>query len=227
MAGNYQIKNTKSGEKALDYVLLVIFIGIIFITVYPFLNVLAISLNDPMDTMRNVNFIFPRKFTFSNYTYVFTENSLGVPFLMSVARTLTGTGLGVICTAMIAYVPDVSLDENRERMTEAAGSVRTGSVTYAIRDSVFDGKEIKENDILGLNEGTVACVGQNVADTAIELMRTMLTEEDELITLFYGADVSEQDAENMRARIEENFPDCDLEMLSGGQPLYYYLFSIE
>ena len=58
-------------------------------------------------------------------------------------------------------------------------------------------------------------------------MRTMLTEEDELITLFYGADVSEQDAENMRARIEENFPDCDLEMLSGGQPLYYYLFSIE
>lgn len=104
MAGNYQIKNTKSGEKALDYVLLVIFIGIIFITVYPFLNVLAISLNDPMDTMRNVNFIFPRKFTFSNYTYVFTENSLGVPFLMSVARTLTGTGLGVICTAMIAYV---------------------------------------------------------------------------------------------------------------------------
>lgn len=99
-----QIKNTKSSEKILDYVLLVIFIGIIFITVYPFLNVLAISLNDPMDTMRNVNFIIPRKFTFSNYIYVFTENSLGGPFMMSVARTLIGTGVGVICTAMIAYV---------------------------------------------------------------------------------------------------------------------------
>lgn len=104
MANSNQIKNTKSGEKILDYVLLVIFIGIIFITVYPFLNVLAISLNDPMDTMRNVNFIIPRKFTVSNYIYVFTENNLGGPFLMSVVRTLAGTGLGVICTAMIAYV---------------------------------------------------------------------------------------------------------------------------
>ncbi len=104
MANVNQIKNTKSGEKALDYVLAVIFVGIIFITVYPFLNVLAISLNDPMDTMRNVNFIIPRKFTVSNYIYVFTQNSLGKPFLMSIVRTVVGTGVGVICTAMIAYV---------------------------------------------------------------------------------------------------------------------------
>lgn len=104
MANVNQIKNTKSGEKALDYVLAVIFVGIIFITVYPFLNVLAISLNDPMDTMRNVNFIIPRKFTVSNYIYVFTQNSLGKPFLMSIVRTVVGTGIGVICTAMIAYV---------------------------------------------------------------------------------------------------------------------------
>ena len=73
----------------------------------------------------------------------------------------------------------------------------------------------------------MACVGQNVEDTTIDLMRAMLTEDDELITLFYGADVTEEDAEAMRARIEEAFPDCDLEMLAGGQPLYYYLFSIE
>lgn len=104
MANGNSIKNRRSGEKALDYVLLVLFVGIIFITVYPFLNVLAISLNDPMDTMRNVNFIIPRKFTWSNYIYVFTENNLGLPFLMSVLRTVVGTGLGVICTAMIAYV---------------------------------------------------------------------------------------------------------------------------
>lgn len=87
-----------------DYVLLVFFIGVIIVTLYPFLNVLAISLNDPMDTMRNVNFIIPRKFTLSNYIYVFTENDLAGPFLMSVARTLIGTLAGVICTAMIGYV---------------------------------------------------------------------------------------------------------------------------
>ena len=96
----------KSGKKAqpFDYVLIVVFILIINATVYPFLNVLAISLNDPMDTMRNVNFIIPRKFTLSNYTYVFKENNLLQPFMMSVARTLIGAVAGVICTAMIGYV---------------------------------------------------------------------------------------------------------------------------
>ena len=99
-----KMKNSSRGEKAFDYVLVVIFIFIIAITVYPFLNVLAISLNDPMDTMRNVNFIIPRVFSVSNYIYVFTENNLGGPLLMSVVRTLVGTGVGVICTAMLSYV---------------------------------------------------------------------------------------------------------------------------
>lgn len=101
---NYQIKNTGKSEKILDYILLVFCLLLIVVTVYPFLNVLAISLNDPMDTMRNVNFIFPRKFTLSNYTYIFEENNLGSAFLMSVVRTVVGTGIGVICTAMLAYV---------------------------------------------------------------------------------------------------------------------------
>lgn len=89
---------------AFDYVLLVFFLFVIFITLYPFLNVLAISFNDPMDTMRNVNFIIPRKFTLSNYIYIFTENNLMSPFMMSIARTIIGTAAGVICTAMISYV---------------------------------------------------------------------------------------------------------------------------
>ena len=94
----------KSREKILDYILVVIFIGILIITLYPFLNVLVISLNDPMDTMRNINFILPRKFTMNNYIYVFQENNLIVPFMMSVARTLIGTLVSVFSTAMIAYV---------------------------------------------------------------------------------------------------------------------------
>lgn len=97
-------KQVQSREKILDYILAVIFIGILIITLYPFLNVLAISLNDPIDTMRNINFIIPREFTLSNYTYVFEENNLLQPFAMSVARTLIGTLVSVFSTAMIAYV---------------------------------------------------------------------------------------------------------------------------
>ncbi len=94
----------KSRDGYLDYVLVVLFILIVIVTLYPFLNVLAISLNDPIDTMRNINFVFPRKFTLYNYQYVFRENDLGGAFFVSVARTLIGTGAGVICTSMVAYV---------------------------------------------------------------------------------------------------------------------------
>jgi len=104
MSGRKKTKIGTSRGKLADYILLLCFLVIIVITVYPFLNVLAISLNDPMDTMRNVNFIVPRKFTFSNYIYVFTENNLFQPFMMSLIRTLAGTLAGVICTAMLAYV---------------------------------------------------------------------------------------------------------------------------
>ncbi|MGN0294548.1 MAG: carbohydrate ABC transporter permease [Lachnospiraceae bacterium] len=95
---------TRKKASTFDYVLLVFFIFMIIITVYPFLNVLAISFNDPMDTMRSVNFIIPRKFTLSNYIYIFTENDLMKPLLMSVARTVIGAAAGVLCTAMISYV---------------------------------------------------------------------------------------------------------------------------
>lgn len=103
-----KIKNNyhkiKSRDNILDYILLVIFLLIIVCTLYPFLNVLAISFNDPIDTMRNINFIIPRKFTLSNYVYVFKENHLVKPLMLSIARTLIGTALGVFSTAMVAYV---------------------------------------------------------------------------------------------------------------------------
>lgn len=93
------------GKKtAFDYVLMVLFCGMIVITVYPFLNVLAISLNDPMDTMRNVNFVIPRQFTWANYQYIFSENNMLQPMMMSVVKTLVGTALGVVFTSMLAYV---------------------------------------------------------------------------------------------------------------------------
>lgn len=97
-------KKLKEHDIYMDYILLVVFIVILIITLYPFLNVLAISLNDPIDTVRNINFIIPRKFTFSNYVYVFEENDLFTPLLLSVLRTVIGAGVGVLSTAMIAYV---------------------------------------------------------------------------------------------------------------------------
>lgn len=94
----------ESKKTAFDYILLAGFCILIVITVYPFLNVLAISLNDPMDTMRGINFVIPRVFTLSNYQYIFSENNMLQPLILSVVRTLVGTGLGVICTSMLAYV---------------------------------------------------------------------------------------------------------------------------
>lgn len=94
----------KSRENILDWVLLVVFIFLIIITLYPFLNVLAISFNDPIDTMRNINFVIPRKFTLSNYVYIFEENNLISPLMLSIVKTVVGAGLGVLCTAMLAYV---------------------------------------------------------------------------------------------------------------------------
>ena len=94
----------KSRDDFLDWILLVVFVFLIIITLYPFLNVLAISFNDPIDTMRNINMVIPRQFTTSNYVYIFKENNLIAPLLLSVLRTVLGAGLGVICTAMLAYV---------------------------------------------------------------------------------------------------------------------------
>ncbi len=94
----------RSRENILDWVLLVVFIVLIIITLYPFLNVLAISFNDPIDTMRNINFVIPRQFTLSNYVYIFEENNLISPLILSIVKTVVGAATGVICTAMLAYV---------------------------------------------------------------------------------------------------------------------------
>jgi len=94
----------KSRDDILDWIVLVVFIFLIIITLYPFLNVLAISFNDPIDTMRNINMVIPRQFTLSNYVYIFKENNLISPLVLSIIRTVLGAALGVICTAMLAYV---------------------------------------------------------------------------------------------------------------------------
>ena len=129
--------------------------------------------------------------------------------------------------AAVAFQPDLSAEENAARMDEAAQKVRTGTITYAVRDSDFEDMHIAEGDIIGLHNGKVEFKSDSVHDVALELLKAIVTEDDGLITVYYGADTKEEDAEALGAEIEELYPDCDVEVHAGGQPLYYYLLAVE
>ncbi len=129
--------------------------------------------------------------------------------------------------AAVAFQPEQSPEENAAHMEEAAQRVRTGTVTYAVRDTDLDGKHINEGDIIGLYNGQIHTVGNNVHDVTRDLMREIVTEDDELITVYYGKDTAEADAQALTDELAEMYGDCDVEMQLGGQPLYYYLVSVE
>ncbi len=129
--------------------------------------------------------------------------------------------------AVIAFNPEVGVDENREEMTAAAEQVKTGQITFAVRDTVFEDKEIKEGDIIGIHNGRIETVGQNVHDIAVDLVGHVVEEGDSLITIYYGQDTAEEDAQALGAEVAELFGDLDVEVQYGGQPLYYYLISAE
>ena len=129
--------------------------------------------------------------------------------------------------AAVAFQPDLPVEENARRMNEAAQRVRTGTITYAVRDSDFENMHITEGDIIGLHNGAVTVKSDNTRDVALALMKDIVTDDDGLITVYYGADTKEEDAQALAEEIEEIYPDCDVEVHSGGQPLYYYLISVE
>lgn len=129
--------------------------------------------------------------------------------------------------AAVAFQPEMSGEENAKRMEEAAQRVKTGMVTYAVRDSEWNGVHIKAGDIIGLHNGAIAYSGSNIPDVVRELMKSVVTEDDELITVYYGADVQEADAQAIADEIQEHYENCDVECHMGGQPLYYYLISVE
>ncbi len=129
--------------------------------------------------------------------------------------------------AVVAFQPDFSAEENESRMNEAAERVRTGTITYAVRDTHMEQLDIKEGSIIGLHNGQVTVNGLSIEETALELMRQIVTEDDALITVYYGEDTVQQDAEALGAKLAELYPDCDVEVQNGGQPLYYYLLSVE
>ncbi len=130
-------------------------------------------------------------------------------------------------TAVINYVPELSVDDNEKTMLEEIKRVKTGQVTYAVRDTVIDEKEIKKDDYMGIGDAGILAVGQNMKQVTEEMVAAMVDEESELISIYYGSDVSEEDAEALREALESQFASCDIELQFGGQPIYYYVISVE
>ena len=129
--------------------------------------------------------------------------------------------------AMVAYDPGGELDEVISAMIEQMEHVKSAEVTYAVRDSVVNGLQIEEGNILGIVDGEVEMVTDSVNDTVIQVLEKLIGEEDELVTLIYGEEVDQEDAEQLRAKLEELYPNVDMEMHFGGQPHYYYFLSVE
>ncbi len=129
--------------------------------------------------------------------------------------------------AVIAFNPEADAQENREAMTQAAEQVKTGQITFAVRDTVFEDKEIKEGDIIGIHNGRIEEIGQDIHDIALELARHVVEDGDSLITVYYGEETKEEDARRLGDELAEMFSDLDVEVQYGGQPLYYYLIATE
>ena len=130
-------------------------------------------------------------------------------------------------TAIINYMPDADAQTNLEAMIEGIGNVKTGQVTYAVRDTHIDDKEIHEGDIMGIGDSGILAVGQSVEESTKEMLAQLVDEDTELISLYYGQDVQEESAENFAQEIEDLYPDVDVDVHSGGQPIYYYVLSVE
>ena len=130
-------------------------------------------------------------------------------------------------TAVINYVPELSVDENEEAMLAEIGNVKTGQVTYAVRDTMIDDKEIKQGDYMGIGDAGILTVGANMEEITLGMVEAMVDDSSELISVYYGADVEEADAEALRDKVEAAYPSCDVELQYGGQPIYYYVISVE
>ncbi len=129
--------------------------------------------------------------------------------------------------AVINFIAEKTTEENTECMIEGMNNIKSGSVTYAVRDTSIDGKTIKENDIMGIGDTGILAVGPEIAETTLELIDCLADEDSELISLYYGQDVSEDDVVVLTDMIAEKYPDIDVEVNPGGQPIYYYLLSVE
>lgn len=130
-------------------------------------------------------------------------------------------------TAIINFAPDLPWEENLELMIQEMGRVKSGQITYAVRNTSIDGMEITEGDIMGIGDSGMLAVGKDVESTALKTLRAMVDDESELISIYYGEDVKESEAEAFYEKAQEAFSGCEIELHNGGQPIYYYMISVE
>ena len=130
-------------------------------------------------------------------------------------------------TALINYIPESSAEENAERMTEELDAVKTGQVTYAVRDTMIDDKEIHQGDYMGIGDKTILSVGKDMETVTREMVSEMIDEESAIVCIYYGEEASEEDANKLAEDIEGDYPDVEVEVHFGGQPIYYYVISVE
>ena len=130
-------------------------------------------------------------------------------------------------TALVNYIPDHSVEENKEQMMAETENVKTGQVTYAVRDTEIDGKNIKQNDLMGIEDNSILAVGTDLMATTLEMVDAMVDEDSAIVSIYFGSDSDEDSANELAAAIEEKYPDVEVEVNDGGQPIYYYVISVE
>ncbi len=130
-------------------------------------------------------------------------------------------------SALINYMPGISAEENANRMIEEMSIVKTGQVTYAIRDTEIDGKTIKQGDYMGIGDKSILSVGSDMTEVVLSMAREMVDEDSGVISVYYGEEISENEADQLVQKLTEEFPDMDIELNNGGQPVYYYILSVE
>ncbi|MBD8925854.1 MAG: DAK2 domain-containing protein [[Eubacterium] rectale] len=130
-------------------------------------------------------------------------------------------------TALVNYIPDHSVGENKEQMMAEIENVKTGQVTYAVRDTEIDGKTIKQDDYMGIGDKSILAVGKDLKQTTLEMVDAMVDEDSAIVSIYFGSESSEEKAEEIASAIEEKYPDVEVEVNDGGQPIYYYVISVE
>lgn len=130
-------------------------------------------------------------------------------------------------TALVNYIPDHSAEENKEQMIAEIENVKTGQLTYAVRDTEIDGKTIKQNDFMGIGDKSILSVGTDLRATTLEMVDAMVDEDSAIVSIYFGSDSDEDSANELAAAIEEKYPDVEVEVNDGGQPIYYYVISVE
>ena len=130
-------------------------------------------------------------------------------------------------TALVNYIPDHSAEENKEQMMAEIENVKTGQVTYAVRDTEIDGKTIKQNDFMGIGDKSILSVGTDLKATTLDMVDAMVDEDSAIVSIYFGSDSDEDSANELAAAIEEKYPDVEVEVNDGGQPIYYYVISVE